>query len=232
VDAATPLFNFDASSDVSGEASERVWRRRFETLDSTYPSRFDYQAIKGLRGLFAFPEDPAPGNGATFSPIDARTPLLQLKRQHTEDPINFQLCPLVKHYDLKEDYKHDDATTVIRTDHPFPISTTGVSYFEVKIHRLAQCIAVGVCDRHNPLGRTDVFLGWSPENHAYAYHSDNGWGWSGTTEGDFGPYGPSFVRGDVIGCGVDWARGSIFFTKNGIHLGEAFTGLDLQKEPL
>ena len=45
-------------------------------------------------------------------------------------------------------------------------------------------------------------------------------------------YAKPFGRDDIIGCGINFIDGSIFFTKNGIHLGHAFTDLnDLQFVP-
>ncbi|AJS08481.1 Vacuolar import and degradation protein 30 [Saccharomyces cerevisiae] len=45
-------------------------------------------------------------------------------------------------------------------------------------------------------------------------------------------YAKPFGRDDVIGCGINFIDGSIFFTKNGIHLGNAFTDLnDLEFVP-
>jgi hypothetical protein len=38
-------------------------------------------------------------------------------------------------------------------------------------------------------------------------------------------YGPTFTTGDVIGCGLNLVDGSCFYTKNGHHLGIAFTGI-------
>lgn len=45
-------------------------------------------------------------------------------------------------------------------------------------------------------------------------------------------YGKQYGRGDVIGCGVNFVDGTIFFTKNGINLGTAFTDVhDLDLVP-
>jgi hypothetical protein len=33
------------------------------------------------------------------------------------------------------------------------------------------------------------------------------------------PYGETFTTGDISGCGLDFSRGEIFFTKNGKFLG-------------
>ena len=38
-------------------------------------------------------------------------------------------------------------------------------------------------------------------------------------------YGPSFGKGDTVGCGLIPARQELFFTKNGAHLGEQYLTL-------
>lgn len=44
-----------------------------------------------------------------------------------------------------------------------------------------------------------------------------------TAGSQFKSYSKSFGRDDVIGCGVNYVDGTIFFTKNGVCLGTAFT---------
>lgn len=39
------------------------------------------------------------------------------------------------------------------------------------------------------------------------------------------PYGPAFYEGDVIGCGYRPRHGTIFFTRNGKRIEDAYTGL-------
>ena len=51
---------------------------------------------------------------------------------------------------------------------------------------------------------------------SYGYHGDDG---KLFVSGSGVPYGPKFFKGDVIGCGVEF--GTLYFTKNGEHLGVA-----------
>ena len=58
--------------------------------------------------------------------------------------------------------------------------------------------------------------------HSFGYNGQHGFKFHHRNTGSGEMYGPSFGRGDVIGCG--WTRwdGKVFFTKNGQHLGMAF----------
>lgn len=67
--------------------------------------------------------------------------------------------------------------------------------------------------------------GWDP--NSFGYHGDDGYSFAGSGTGR--PYGPCFTTGDTIGCGVNFADNSAFYTKNGIFLGTAFTNMDLSK---
>ena len=58
--------------------------------------------------------------------------------------------------------------------------------------------------------------GWGTKS--WGYHSDDGKFFSGSGEGTI--YGETYQTGDVIGCGGDIRLKNIFFTKNGVHLGE------------
>jgi hypothetical protein len=57
--------------------------------------------------------------------------------------------------------------------------------------------------------------GWS--EGSFAYHGDDGSLFLENQEGM--PYGPTYGMFDVIGCGVDYGKGEVFFTKNGEYIG-------------
>ena len=65
--------------------------------------------------------------------------------------------------------------------------------------------------------------GW--EKNSYGYHADDGCVFSSTGTGQ--KYGPTFSTGDIVGCGFNLVDHSIFFTKNGITLGTAFTDVSV-----
>ena len=74
---------------------------------------------------------------------------------------------------------------------------------------------IGVCEDVSPLVGMP---GWGTKS--WGYHSDDGKLFSESGQGI--PYGETYRTGDVIGCGGDTLRKEIFFTKNGVHLGECF----------
>jgi hypothetical protein len=66
-----------------------------------------------------------------------------------------------------------------------------------------------------------VMLGWEP--NSYGYHGDDGHSFCCSGTGKL--YGPTFTAGDVIGCCINFINGTCFYTKNGSHLGVAFSNL-------
>ncbi|XP_026684815.1 ran-binding protein 9-like [Diaphorina citri] len=113
---------------------------------------------------------------------------------------------------------HKDAASV-RATHPIPPSC-GLYYFEVKIVSKGRDGYMGI-----GLSAQDVNMnrlpGW--DKHSYGYHGDDGHSFCSSGTGQ--PYGPTFTTGDVIGCGVNLIDNTCFYTKNGHHLGTAFTDL-------
>jgi len=75
-------------------------------------------------------------------------------------------------------------------------------------------IGVGLSESYVSVNRLP---GWDPAS--YGYHGDDGKFFASSGKGK--PYGPTFGTGDVIGCGVDYTHGQMFFTKNGAYLGIA-----------
>jgi len=57
--------------------------------------------------------------------------------------------------------------------------------------------------------------GW--RDRSWAYHGNDG---KKFELGTGAAYGPTYSTGDVVGCGLEFLTGSMFFTKNGENLGE------------
>ena len=126
---------------------------------------------------------------------------------------------------------HDSEAASVRADHPMP-RECGIYYYEVTViskskdgyvccgldqtNRLtwfSSLISIGVSSAKVPLNRLP---GWEPES--WAYHGDDGMAFSSSSSGRV--YGPKYSTMDVVGCGVNFRTGSIFFTKNGVYLGK------------
>jgi hypothetical protein len=105
---------------------------------------------------------------------------------------------------------------MIRADCPVP-EWFDWYYFEIMIENEGDIgdIAIGLWPEDKVVGMP----GWSA---GVGYHGDDGKKYAPHTKGLGEEYGPSFKTGDVIG--LFWSRknGTVFFTKNGEHLGVAF----------
>ncbi|XP_060520448.1 ran-binding protein 9 isoform X2 [Cylas formicarius] len=113
---------------------------------------------------------------------------------------------------------HRDAAS-IQAPHPIP-AACGLYYFEVKIVSKGRdgYMGIGLSKRGVNLNRLP---GWDKDS--YGYHGDDGHSFCSSGTGK--PYGPTFTTGDVIGCGVNLIDNTCFYTKNGHHLGTAFSDL-------
>ncbi|XP_071495948.1 ran-binding protein 9-like [Diadema antillarum] len=115
---------------------------------------------------------------------------------------------------------HKDAASVT-TAHPIPASC-GIYYFEVTIVSKGREGYMGIGLSTEEFGSNMSRLpGW--DKHSYGYHGDNGHTFNSTGNGQ--PYGPTFTTRDIVGCGINLVDGTCFYTKNGVHLGIAFTDL-------
>ncbi|KAH8802522.1 putative ankyrin repeat-containing protein [Xylogone sp. PMI_703] len=101
-----------------------------------------------------------------------------------------------------------------RTDYPMlPLFKDKIFYFEIEITKAAEKgdIAVGFCDDQVPLHRS------------WGFHSDDGRVYDGCLRSWEGyPYGIPYAAGEVIGCGVNFAENSAFYTRGGEVIGRAF----------
>ncbi|SPN97391.1 related to human RANBPM NP_005484.1 [Cephalotrichum gorgonifer] len=114
----------------------------------------------------------------------------------------------------------------IRADHPIP-PECGIYYFEVAItygKRDDTTIGIGLSTKSAQLSRPP---GW--ETDSWGYHGDDGHCFHDTNCGK--TYGPKYTTGDIVGCGINFNTGCIFFTKNGHNLGAAFRDVKGQLYP-
>jgi hypothetical protein len=83
-----------------------------------------------------------------------------------------------------------------------------------------RCVAVGLATDQFPLYAR--LPGWEPDS--FGYHGDDG-GIYHELGHAVRQYGPLFGAGDVVGCGIDYLAGAIFYTLNGQFMGYAFENL-------
>ncbi|KAI8093573.1 concanavalin A-like lectin/glucanase domain-containing protein [Halteromyces radiatus] len=119
--------------------------------------------------------------------------------------------------------KCEDHAGTVRANFPMR-NQCGVYYFEMHVKSKGDdgYIGIGFCSAKNELKRLP---GW--DKKSFGYHGDDGHSFEGSGIGK--KYGPQFKTGDVIGCGVNFASKTAFYTKNGSSLGVAFQDLDVSQ---
>ncbi|KAF9084179.1 Rsp5p-dependent ubiquitination, sorting of cargo proteins at the multivesicular body [Mortierella sp. AD031] len=116
--------------------------------------------------------------------------------------------------------------TSVQTNLPMP-KQQEVYYWEVKMFEKSPdtVVSVGVSTKPYPNTRMP---GWN--RHSVAYFSKDGQKYCNSPFSGH-PYGPVYFEGDVIGCGYRPRTGTIFFTRNGKRLEDAYTGLTFNLFP-
>ncbi|CDH57054.1 spry-domain-containing protein [Lichtheimia corymbifera JMRC:FSU:9682] len=108
----------------------------------------------------------------------------------------------------------------VQTNLPLPRNQE-VYYWEAKMFELPETttVSVGVATKPYPSWRLP---GWNRYSIGYFSNDGNKY-FSSPFNGK--PYGHTFKHGDVVGVGYRHRTGTIFFTKNGRKLEDAYTGL-------
>ncbi|KAI9043531.1 putative Ran-binding protein (RanBP10) [Aspergillus affinis] len=117
--------------------------------------------------------------------------------------------------------KHEHEAAAVRADNPMP-PQCGIYYFEITILSKPKEGMIGI-GFSSTKASVERLPGW--EQESWAYHGDDGKSFFGESQGQGKHYGPTFGANDTVGCGVNFATGCAFFTKNGVFLGNAFREL-------
>ncbi|KAG0344348.1 Rsp5p-dependent ubiquitination, sorting of cargo proteins at the multivesicular body [Podila humilis] len=117
-------------------------------------------------------------------------------------------------------FPHDNQETSVQTNLPLP-KQQEVYYWEVKMFEKNPnaVVSVGVSTKPYPVTRLP---GWNKQS--VAYFSKDGQKYCNSPFSGY-PYGPIYFEGDVVGCGYRPRTGTIFFTRNGKRLEDAYTGM-------
>uniref|UniRef100_A0A915E3I6 Uncharacterized protein n=1 Tax=Ditylenchus dipsaci TaxID=166011 RepID=A0A915E3I6_9BILA len=129
-------------------------------------------------------------------------------------------------YLVSRNKKYNTSSCVI-ANKPCP-SYLPVYYFEVKIVRQARSseIVIGLSDKTASL----IFTGLPGHtSNSFGLHN-NGRFYAGCFGATHSDYSRKFKRGDVVGCGINFAKANIFYVLNGEYLGMAYLG-DLKTGP-
>lgn len=175
---------------------------------------------------------PQSHRGMTYDVIESIPPVdddvipLPFKLSTTDKHQGLDL--LNDHYDMRYSGVNgkDLEAASIRTDNPVS-PQCGIYYYEIIIRNKSKdcAVAVGFSSSSFSLERLP---GWEPQS--WAYHGDDGKIYDGQPNGH--TYRSGFGERDIIGCGIDFNKGSAFFTKNGHDLGVAFKDISFPSTPI
>ena len=112
----------------------------------------------------------------------------------------------------------------VQASRPFSSSVDGpIAYFEAAIRKRGPTGAIGVGLARAGYSNNKM-PGWEPVSHAW--HGDDGCTFNSCGTGT--PLSTPWQEGDVIGCGIDFRRAAIFFTRNGLLQPGALRGVDTE----
>ncbi|CAG8658243.1 4687_t:CDS:2, partial [Acaulospora colombiana] len=119
-----------------------------------------------------------------------------------------------------------DGECCVQTNLPLP-KQQEIYYWEVKMFDkpASTVVAVGLATKPYPLFRLP---GWNRQS--VSYFSDNGFKYYNSPFNGKS-YGPQYQQGDVVGIGYRPRTGTVFFTRNGKKLDDAFTGMKMNLFP-
>ncbi|ORZ36459.1 concanavalin A-like lectin/glucanase domain-containing protein [Catenaria anguillulae PL171] len=189
------------------------------------PSVPTYLSSAALAHVFHLPDSSAISStsaaaaAVTSSPLPGPQQVALPSAWNPKDKCGMLKLPLPLRVEYDGPGRSDNDAAAVRANYPIPLST-GIYYFECEIIAKGRegYIGIGFCAQGVPLNRLP---GWEPLS--WGYHGDDGNIFQSSGSGK--PYGPTFQTGDVVGCGINFIDRSAFFTKNGVHLGTAFTNL-------
>jgi hypothetical protein len=112
----------------------------------------------------------------------------------------------------------------VQASRPFSRSTDGpLAYFETTIRKRGPTGAIGVGLARAGYSNNKM-PGWEPVSHAW--HGDDGCTFNSCGTGT--PLSTPWHEGDVIGCGIDFKRSAVFFTRNGVLQPGSLRGIDTE----
>jgi len=115
----------------------------------------------------------------------------------------------------------------VLANRPFPVQHHNVvCYFEITIVELPpdSIVAIGLAESTFPSSKQQP--GWLEKS--YGYHSDDGKFFNVSQPEERAAYGPTWKKGDVVGCGINSKR-DVYFTLNGFSLGIAYEAAPQQE---
>ena len=108
---------------------------------------------------------------------------------------------------------HEQELAAARSDFCMP-RRCGIYYYEITLQYKPKdgTVAIGFSTQKASLEKLP-----GGENESWAYHGEEGKCFSGSPLGK--SFGPPIAVDDIVGCGIDFSAGRVFFTRNGGFLG-------------